>query len=103
MFAAEYEFGHFRIPGDSFSPGRAASGITSFIQNNSVDSLPSLTEGMFGYSMTRSLHSENYHDGILDACEQFRCNIEEWRAKSGPGAFEAVSYARTKQEKYNTD
>ncbi|QMW30391.1 hypothetical protein G4B84_005726 [Aspergillus flavus NRRL3357] len=88
--SSEYEFGHFRIPGDSFSPERAASGITSFIQNNSVDSLPSLTEGMFGYSMTRSLHSENYHDGILDECEQFRCNIEEWRAKSGPGAFEAT-------------
>ncbi|KAB8273782.1 hypothetical protein BDV30DRAFT_238305 [Aspergillus minisclerotigenes] len=90
MAGTEYEFCHFRIPGDRFSPERAASGIASFLQNNSVDSLPSLTEGMFGYSMTRSLHSEDYNDGILDACEQFRCDIEEWRAKSGSGAFEAA-------------
>ncbi|KAE8343451.1 hypothetical protein BDV24DRAFT_172853 [Aspergillus arachidicola] len=86
MARVEYELCHFRIPNDRFP----ASGITSFLQNNSFDSLPSLTEGMFGYSITRSLHSEDYHDGIFDACEQFHCDIKEWRAKSGPGAFEAA-------------
>ncbi|KAK6827012.1 hypothetical protein RU639_004544 [Aspergillus parasiticus] len=66
MAGAEYKFCHFRIPGDRFSPERAPSGIPSFLQNNSVDSLPSLNRGIF------------------DACEQFHCDTEEWSAKALP-------------------
>ncbi|KAB8208985.1 hypothetical protein BDV34DRAFT_210652 [Aspergillus parasiticus] len=71
-FSSEYKFCHFRIPGDRFSPERAPSGIPSFLQNNSVDSLPSLNRG------------EDYHDSIFDACEQFHCDTEEWSAKALP-------------------
>lgn len=46
---------------------------------------------MFGYSITRPLHNQEYYYGIFDACEQFRCDIEGWHTESGPGVFEAVS------------
>lgn len=45
---------------------------------------------MFGYSITRPLHNQDYYYGIFDACEKFRCDIEGWHTESGPGVFEAV-------------
>lgn len=56
-----------------------------------MEALPPLTEGMFGYSLTRPIHNQDYYYGIFDACEQFRCEIEGWHTESGPGVFEAVS------------
>lgn len=56
-----------------------------------MEALPSLTEGMFGYSLTRPIHNQDYYYGIFDACEQFKCDIEGWHTESGPGVFEAVS------------
>jgi glutamine synthetase len=46
---------------------------------------------MFGYSITRPLHNQDYYYGIFNDCEQFRCDIEGWHTESGPGVFEAVS------------
>lgn len=90
-FTAEYEFYQFRAPGDHPTPERTASHTAAFLQTNPVDALPPLTEGMFGYSITRPLHNQEYYYGIFDACEQFRCDIEGWHTESGPGVFEAVS------------
>ncbi|CAI7670116.1 unnamed protein product [Penicillium manginii] len=90
MAGAEYEFYQFRAPGDHASPERAASHTASFLQNNPVDSLPALTEGMFGYSITRPLHNQDYYYGIFNDCEEFRCDIEGWHTESGPGVFEAA-------------
>lgn len=45
---------------------------------------------MFGYSLTRPIHNQEYYYGIFDACEQFRCDLEGWHTESGPGVFEAV-------------
>lgn len=47
---------------------------------------------MFGYSLTRPVHNQDYYYGIFDACEKFRCNIEGWHTESGPGVFEAVGW-----------
>jgi glutamine synthetase len=52
--------------------------------------LPSLTEGMFGYSLLRPLHNKGYYYGIFDACEKFNCEIESWHTESGPGVYEAA-------------
>lgn len=90
-FTAEFEFYQFRAPGDHASPQRAASATASFLQSNKADDLPALTEGMFGYSITRPLHNQDYYYGIYDACEEFRCGIEGWHTESGPGVYEAVS------------
>ena len=91
LVAAEYEFYQFRAPGNHSTPEQTASSTASFLQTNPVDALPALTEGMFGYSITRPLHNQDYYYGIFDACEQFRCDIEGWHTESGPGVFEAVS------------
>ncbi len=48
---------------------------------------------MFGYSLTRPVHNQDYYYGIYDACEKFGCGIEGWHTESGPGVFEAVRQA----------
>ena len=45
---------------------------------------------MFGYSLTRPVHNQEYYYGIFDACEKFNCGIEGWHTESGPGVFEAA-------------
>ncbi|CRG86335.1 glutamine synthetase [Talaromyces islandicus] len=89
MAGAEFEFYQFRAPQNE-SGERNSSGTASFLKNNPVESLPPLTEGMFGYSITRPVHNQDYYYGIFDACEKFRCDIEGWHTESGPGVFEAA-------------
>ena len=60
------------------------------MRNNPVDSLPSLEEGMFGYSLTRPIHNQDWYYGVFDACSKFRCDIEGWHTESGPGVYEAA-------------
>ena len=89
-FPAEYEFYQFRAPGTHSNPERNASATATFLKENPVESLPPLTEGMFGYSLTRPIHNQDYYYGVFDACEQFNCEIEGWHTESGPGVYEAV-------------
>ncbi|KAL4927538.1 glutamine synthetase family protein [Aspergillus undulatus] len=84
MAGAEYEFYQFA------APDRNASSTASYLKENPVESLPSLTEGMFGYSLTRPIHNQEYYYGVFDACEQFKCEIEGWHTESGPGVYEAA-------------
>lgn len=48
---------------------------------------------MFGYSITRPVHNQEYYYGIFNTCAQFNCGIEGWHTESGPGVFEAVRCA----------
>jgi glutamine synthetase len=82
--AAEYEFYQFRNP-DPSNPSPAA-----FLRDNPPHQLPSLTEGMFGYSLTRPVHNKEYFYDIFDTCAAFSCDIEGWHTESGPGVFEAA-------------
>ncbi|MCJ1336710.1 hypothetical protein MMC09_001988 [Bachmanniomyces sp. S44760] len=100
MAGAEYEFFQFRVPSDTNAPAseRNSSATARFLKTNPVNSLPSLTEGMFGYSLTRPIHNQDYYYGIYDACEKFRCGIEGWHTESGPGVFEAaLAFGEIKQ------
>ncbi|KAF1929318.1 glutamine synthetase/guanido kinase [Didymella exigua CBS 183.55] len=90
MAGAEYEFYQFRAPQTHAGPERNSSGTATFLRENPVNALPSLTEGMFGYSITRTVHNQDYFYGIFDACEKFNCGIEGWHTESGPGVFEAA-------------
>ncbi|EKD14572.1 uncharacterized protein L3040_000095 [Drepanopeziza brunnea f. sp. 'multigermtubi'] len=94
MAGAEYEFFQFKTPSADSSGGplaeRNTSSTATFLKNNPVDALPSLTEGMFGYSLTRPVQNKDYYYGIFDACEKFNCGIEGWHTESGPGVFEAA-------------
>ncbi|KAB8073495.1 hypothetical protein BDV29DRAFT_135326 [Aspergillus leporis] len=90
MAGAEYEFYQFRVPETHSTPERNASSTATFLREHPVEALPSLTEGMFGYSLTRPVHNQDYYYGVFDACESFKCEIEGWHTESGPGVFEAA-------------
>lgn len=90
LYTAEYEFYQFRAPTDAAASERNSSSTAKFLKENPPTALQSLTEGMFGYSITRPVHNQDYYYGVYDACEKFRCNIEGWHTESGPGVFEAA-------------
>ncbi|KAG9998582.1 glutamine synthetase/guanido kinase, partial [Aureobasidium melanogenum] len=52
MAGAEYEFYQFRSPSDPTASERNSSSTAKFLKENIPSALPSLTEGMFGYSVT---------------------------------------------------
>lgn len=53
---------------------------------------------MFGYSLTRPTHNQDWYYGIFDACSKFRCDIEGWHTESGPGVYEAaLEYGEIRQ------
>ena len=88
FLTAEYEFYQFKTPtdaGTSIAPSAA-----TYLRDNPPHSLPSLTEGMFGYSLTRPVHNKEYFYDVFNTCEKFRTNIEGWHTESGPGVFEAA-------------
>lgn len=84
MAGAEYEFFQFKTPGDSHSSPAA------YLKDHTPSSLPALTEGMFGYSLTRPVHNKDYYYDVFNTCAEFKCDIEGWHTESGPGVFEAA-------------
>ena len=92
MAGAEYEFFTFRAPkDDSIQTSHHSSATTApFLQSHPPHSLPHLTQGMFGYSLTDPIHNQDWFYSIFDTCEKFKCNVEGWHTESGPGVFEAA-------------
>ncbi|MCJ1447117.1 MAG: hypothetical protein MMC23_007626 [Stictis urceolatum] len=93
MAGAEYEFYQFRATSTSTSAPsseRNSSTTATFLRENPHEKLPSLTEGMCGYSLTRPVHNKDWYYSVFSACEQFNCGIEGWHTESGPGVFEAA-------------
>ncbi|KAF4122899.1 glutamine synthetase [Geosmithia morbida] len=84
MAGAEYEFYQFR------NPDPKTSSPAAFLKENPPHKLPALTEGMFGYSLTRPVHNKEYFYDIFNTCAAFDCGIEGWHTESGPGVFEAA-------------
>ncbi|KAL2171232.1 hypothetical protein VTG60DRAFT_3543 [Thermothelomyces hinnuleus] len=85
MAGAEYEFYQFKTPSSNGKQSTAA-----YLQEKPPHSLPSLTEGMFGYSLTRPVHNQDYYYDIFNTCRAFKCDIEGWHTESGPGVYEAA-------------
>lgn len=85
---AEYEFFQFKTPTNSSSDVQPSA--AAYLRDNPPSTLPSLTEGMFGYSLTRPVHNQEYFYDVFNTCEAFQCNIEGWHTESGPGVFEAA-------------
>ncbi|EEQ91666.1 glutamine synthetase [Blastomyces dermatitidis ER-3] len=90
MAGAEYEFYQFRAPPNPNALERNSSSTATFLRENPVDALPPLTEGMFGYSLTRTVHNQEYFYRVFNTCHEFKCDIESWHTESGPGVFEAA-------------
>lgn len=90
--AAEYEFHQYKTPVTPHVPASESSSTSTarFLADNPPTTLTPITEGMFGYSLTRPIHNQEYYYGIWDACEEFKCDIEGWHCESGPGVYEAV-------------
>ena len=82
FFPAEYEFYQFKTPSTE-SPA-------TYLRDNAPHSLPPLTEGMFGYSITRPIHNQGYYYDVYDSCVKFQCDLEGWHTESGPGVYEAA-------------
>lgn len=87
MAGAEYEFYQFKAPSKS---SEATTSTAGYLLENPPQNLPSLTEGMFGYSLTRTVHNKDYFYDVYDSCAKFNCDIEGWHTESGPGVFEAA-------------
>ncbi|KAI0011425.1 putative glutamine synthetase [Xylariaceae sp. FL0662B] len=91
MAGAELEFFQFKVPGTTPSNSDSSSpSIASFLDTHPPHALPTLTDGMFGYSITRPTLNKSYYHGVYDACAAFRCDLEGWHTESGPGVYEAA-------------
>ncbi|KAM5475113.1 putative glutamine synthetase [Microsporum audouinii] len=90
MAGAEFEFYQYRAPTTIDSLERNSTGTARFLKENQVTDLQPLTEGMFGYSLTRTVHNQEYFYKIFSTCREFECDIESWHTESGPGVFEAA-------------
>lgn len=87
----EIEFINFETPSkDGYGLPEGRHNIASYLQSNTVGSLRPLTEGMFGYSVTRPVMSKQYFHDIFDQSIEMRCGLEGWHTESGPGVLEGV-------------
>lgn len=89
VLIVELEFMNFQVPSDS-NISNSKGNVAAFLKNNAPSQLNFLTEGMFGYSLTRPSFNKDYFFSIFDNCTKFNCQVEGWHTESGPGTFEAV-------------
>ncbi|KAL2022979.1 hypothetical protein VTK56DRAFT_4194 [Thermocarpiscus australiensis] len=87
MAGAEYEFFQFKTP---HTPSGSGQSTAAYLREHPAQSLPPLTEGMFGYSLTRPVHNQKYYYEVFNTCQAFDCNLEGWHTESGPGVYEAA-------------
>ncbi|KAI0384419.1 putative glutamine synthetase [Hypomontagnella monticulosa] len=90
MAGAELEFFQFKVPSSPSTADPSSSSVASYLDSNPPNALPPLTEGMFGYSVTRPTLNKSYYHEVYDACAKFRCDLEGWHTESGPGVYEAA-------------
>ncbi|KAI1801540.1 putative glutamine synthetase [Daldinia bambusicola] len=91
MAGAEIEFFQFKVPSSPSSTTDSPSpSVVSYLNSNPPHALPPLTEGMFGYSITRPTLNKSYYHEVYDSCAKFRCDLEGWHTESGPGVYEAA-------------
>ena len=69
--------------------------LAAFLRENQPSKLRPLTDGMFGYSVTRPMASSDFFFDVIDTCARLDCPIESWHTESGPGVFEGVSSRST--------
>ncbi|KAF7561274.1 hypothetical protein G7046_g2873 [Stylonectria norvegica] len=91
----ELEFINFQTPTeDGYGPESKRPNLAAFLLKNGPKSLRPLTEGMFGYSVTRPVASKDYFHEVFDTSVDFNCHVEGWHTESGPGVFEAALASR---------
>ena len=73
----EYEWYNFKENSESLAESKGVG-------------LKPLTNGMFGYSITRPNLNQEYFSEIFDSCSKFKIPIEGLHTETGPGVFEAA-------------
>lgn len=87
----ELEFFNFQTPTeDGYGVGGSRPDVAGFLANNAPGALRPITQGMFGYSMTRPTASKKYFYDIFNTCVSVGCDLEIQHTESGPGVYEAV-------------
>ncbi|RDW60716.1 hypothetical protein BP6252_12099 [Coleophoma cylindrospora] len=89
----ELEFVNYQTPSeDGYAAGSQSQprNLAAFLNKSPPHQLRPLSDGMFGYSLTRISAAKEYFMHIFDASEAFDCSIESWHTESGPGVFEAA-------------
>lgn len=87
----ELEFFNFQTPTeDGYGVGGSRPDVAGFLAKNAPGALRPITQGMFGYSMTRPTASKKYFYDIFNTCVSVGCDLEIQHTESGPGVYEAV-------------
>ncbi|KAI9831754.1 MAG: hypothetical protein M1826_003085 [Phylliscum demangeonii] len=94
MAGVEYEIYHFAPSNDDDE----SIPIAEFLKDYKHDEIPPLTEGMFGYSLTRPVENQEYYHEVFDTALKLGCDIESWHTETGPGVFEAALAFRPASE-----
>lgn len=82
---------NFQTPSeDGYVSADSWRNLATYLKMNPPDRLRPITEGMFGYSVSRPLMSKRYFHDIFDTSLEIGCPLEGWHTESGPGVFEAV-------------
>lgn len=88
---------NFQTPSEGgYQDTRNRPNLASWLSKNTPQALRPLTDGMFGYSVTRPVMHKEFFHRIYDEAREFDCSIESWHTESGPGVFEAVCSTQTK-------
>jgi glutamine synthetase len=92
MGTVELEFTNFQTPSEDgySSSANPRPNLAAFLAKNAPSAVRPLTQGMFGYSVTRPVASKDYFYDIYRTAGQVNCDVEGWHTESGPGVFEAV-------------
>jgi glutamine synthetase len=90
----ELEFMNFQTPTED-GYGATNGGrpdLSGFMAKRGPSAVRPITQGMFGYSVTRPVASKACFNAIFNSSAKFDCNLEVWHTESGPGVYEAVSF-----------
>ncbi|OQE10710.1 hypothetical protein PENFLA_c081G00855 [Penicillium flavigenum] len=87
----EFEFMNFETPPkDGYNALAARRNLAAFLRDNAPATLRTLTDGMFGYSVTRPTASRDYFFDIIGRSMEFGCPLGGWHTESGPGVIEGA-------------
>ena len=53
------------------TPPSSEQATAAYLREHPPQALPFLTDGMFGYSLTRTVHNQDYFYDVFDTCRKF--------------------------------
>lgn len=91
LAGVELEFMNFQTPTqDGYLESGSAANMAAYLETHSPKGLQNISNGMFGYSVSRPEMYKDYFRQLLQQSKIFGCDIEGLHTESGPGVIEAV-------------